>query len=77
MFFIFNKDKILSYLVSLSTVAVLFVFAFTITKTPNTKIDVSTNAYVNETIVNYAKNWFLKNKIKFNFLCRQNWKNVV
>ena len=52
MFFIFNKDKILSYLVSLSTVAVLFLFAFVITKTPNTNVEVSTNIYSNSTIIN-------------------------
>ena len=52
MFFIFNKDKILSYLVSLSTVAVLFLFSFAITKKPNQAIDVSTNVSENEVITN-------------------------
>ena len=32
MFMVFSKDKIVSYLVSLGTVAILFVISFAITK---------------------------------------------
>ena len=53
MFLIFNKDKIVSYLVSISTVAMLFVMSFAITKKNNEIIKTSTNeAMENETIQN-------------------------
>lgn len=44
MFIIFNKQKIYSYLVSLTTVAVLFIIAFTITSGNLTAVTTSTNA---------------------------------
>ena len=59
MFLIFNRDKIVSYLVSISTVAMLFVMSFAITKKNNEIIKTSTNeAMENKTtqnIVNEAE----------------------
>lgn len=44
MFMVFNKDKILSYLVSLGTVALLFVMSFAITKKNDEILKTSANA---------------------------------
>ena len=44
MFMIFSKEKILSYLVSLSTVALLFVLSFAITKKNDEILKTSANA---------------------------------
>lgn len=44
MFMVFNKDKILSYLVSLGTVALLFVMSFAITKKNDEILKTSVNA---------------------------------
>ena len=44
MFIVFNKQKIYSYLVALSTVVILFVIAFAVTNTPNNDVlQTSTN----------------------------------
>lgn len=47
MFIIFNKDKILSYLISISTVALLLVLSFAITKNNDEILKTSTNAMIN------------------------------
>lgn len=47
MFIIFNKDKILSYLISISTVALLLVLSFAITKNNDEILKTSTNAVIN------------------------------
>lgn len=44
MFMVFNKDKILSYLVSLGTVTLLFVMSFAITKKNDEILKTSANA---------------------------------
>lgn len=46
MFVVFSKDKILAYLVSLSTVAILFVMSFVITNRNDELIKASANAYL-------------------------------
>lgn len=64
MFLVFNKSKIMSYLISVGTVAVLFVMAFYITNNKEetiqtsanniieNKIDESTNVIKNKTTIN-------------------------
>lgn len=44
MFMVINKDKIVSYLISLSTVAMLFIFSFMISKKNDEIIRTSSNA---------------------------------
>lgn len=46
MFVVFSKDKIIAYLVSLSTVAILFVMSFVITNRNDELIKASANAYL-------------------------------
>ena len=67
MFLVFNKSKIMSYLISVGTVAVLFVMAFYITNNKEetiqtsanniieNKIDESTNVIKNKTTINKKK----------------------
>ncbi len=43
MFIVFNKQKIYSYLVALSTVIILFVIAFAVTNNQNNVLQTSTN----------------------------------
>lgn len=50
MFIVFSKDKILAYLVSIGTVAILFVMSFAITNNNENIIRTSVNQY-NETNV--------------------------
>lgn len=50
MFVVFNKDKIISYCISLSTVVVLFVLSFVISKKNDEIIQTSTNAYLSNEI---------------------------
>ncbi len=46
MFIVFSKDKILAYLVSIGTVAILFVMSFAMTNSDNNQIiSTSTNSY--------------------------------
>jgi hypothetical protein len=55
MFLIFSKEKIISYIVSLSTVALLFVMSFAITNRNDKIIKVSANTYAateENTIIN-------------------------
>lgn len=53
MFVVFSKDKIVAYLVSLSTVAILFIMSFVITTKNDQLIKTSANAYMaNNTIQN-------------------------
>ena len=44
MFMVLSKDRIVSYLISLSTVMILFVMSFVITKSNNEILKTSTNA---------------------------------
>lgn len=53
MFIVFNKQKIYSYLVALSTVVVLFVIAFIATSGPNQTLQTSTNT---EQVTNIEEN---------------------
>lgn len=53
MFIVFNKQKIYSYLVALSTVVVLFVIAFIATSSPNQTLQTSTNT---EQVTNIEEN---------------------
>lgn len=50
MFFVFNKEKICSYLVSLGTVAVLFVMAIAITNRNQELIETSTNSIISNNL---------------------------
>ena len=43
MFMVINKDKVVSYLISLSTVAMLFIFSFMISRKNDEIIKTSTN----------------------------------
>lgn len=43
MFIVFNKQKIYSYLVALSTVVILFVIAFAVTNSSKDILQTSTN----------------------------------
>ncbi len=53
MFIVFNKQKIYSYLVALSTVVILFVIAFAVTNSPKDVLQTSTNVQdENNVIVN-------------------------
>lgn len=49
MFVVFNKDKILSYIISLSTVTLLFVMSFAITRKNDEILRASTNAIIKNT----------------------------
>ncbi len=49
MFMVFNKEKIFSYLISLSTVALLFVISFAVTKKNDEIIKTSANAIISNT----------------------------
>ena len=46
MFMVFNKEKIFSYLISLSTVVLLFVISFAVTKKNDEIIKTSANAII-------------------------------
>ena len=54
MFMVFSKEKIFSYLISLSTVALLFVISFAITKKNDEMIKTSANIIDENTIENNA-----------------------
>lgn len=57
MFMVFSKDKILAYLVSIGTVAILFVMSFAITNNNNNIIKTSANSYKeNNNIVKTTEN---------------------
>lgn len=75
MFMVFSKDKIISYLVSIGTVAFLFVISFAMTKNNEEIIKTSANiiktnecienVIMNETAINSIENSLsntLKNK---------------
>lgn len=47
MFIVFNRQKIYSYLVALSTVVVLFFIAFAVTNQSTNTLQTSTNTEVN------------------------------
>lgn len=51
MFIVFNKQKIYSYLVALSTVVVLFAIAFAVTN-ENEMLQTSSNVEQNNIVVN-------------------------
>lgn len=52
MFIVFNKQKIYSYLVALSTVVILFIFAFIVTNDPGYALQTSTNVEENNVFIN-------------------------
>ena len=54
MFFVFNKSKIYSYLVSVGTVVILFVMAFYITNSREDTMQTSSNS--NENFINILEN---------------------
>jgi len=56
MFMVINKDKIVSYLISLSTVAILFVVSFVYSNQNDKILESSTNVIQEENIVNFVEN---------------------
>lgn len=46
MFIVFNKQKIYSYLIALSTVVILFVIAFAVTNQANNMLQTSANTQI-------------------------------
>ena len=54
MFMVFSKEKIFSYLISLSTVALLFVISFAITKKNDEMIKTSANIIEENNVENNA-----------------------
>lgn len=65
MFMVFSKDKIISYLVSIGTVALLFVISFAMTKNNEEIIKTSANIIrVNECIENVKINETAINSIE-------------
>ena len=60
MFMVFSKEKIFSYLISLSTVALLFVISFAITKKNDEMIKTSAN------IINANNDEILQNSTENN-----------
>ena len=60
MFMVFNKEKIFSYLISLSTVALLFVISFAVTKKNDEIIKTSANAVISN-ITNEMVNMNIEN----------------
>ena len=60
MFMVFNKEKIFSYLISLSTVALLFVISFAVTKKNDEIIKTSANAVISN-ITNEMVNMNIQN----------------
>ena len=63
MFMVFNKEKIFSYLISLSTVALLFVISFAVTKKNDEIIKTSANAVISN-ITNEMENMNIQNNNK-------------
>lgn len=55
MFLVFSKDKILSYIISLSTVAILFVMSFAITTRNDELLRASANAYSENSFNEYTE----------------------
>lgn len=51
MFIVFNKQKIYSYLVALSTVVILFVIAFAVTSSPKNVLQTSTNLQESNNVI--------------------------
>lgn len=56
MFMVIDKDKIVSYMVSVGTVALLFVMSFAITKNNNEILYTSVNATIENNIENGIEN---------------------
>lgn len=52
MFMVVNKDKIVSYIVSFSTVAILFCLSFFMTKNNERILETSTNVVTNNILTN-------------------------
>ena len=60
MFMVFNKEKIFSYLISMSTVVLLFVISFAITKKNDEIIKTSANA-ITSNMINEIENMNIEN----------------
>lgn len=60
MFIVFNKQKIYSYLVALSTVVILFVIAFAVTNQSSDVVQTSTNIEeCNNVVMNQSNNMYI------------------
>ena len=76
MFMVFNKDKIKSYLVSLGTVALLFIMCFSITNNDAEIIKTSENVYIpNETKNTENKLSYINNNWKREYT--KEWKRLL
>lgn len=61
MFMVINKDKIVSYIVSFSTVAILFCMSVAITKKKDKILQTSVNIVTNNLILNSTENTLISN----------------
>ena len=61
---VINKDKIISYLVSFSTVAILFCFSFFMTKNNENILETSSNVVTNNILINNTE----RNNIEVNII---------
>ena len=61
MFMVINKDKIVSYIVSFSTVAILFVMSVVITKKQDEILQTSVNIVTNNMTLNSTENISISN----------------
>lgn len=61
MFMVINKDKIVSYIVSFSTVAILFVMSVAITKKQDEILQTSVNIVTNNMTINSTENISISN----------------
>lgn len=61
MFIVFSKDKILAYLVSIGTVAILFVMSFAITNNNDAVIRTSANQYNENSSIETNANQYNEN----------------
>lgn len=71
MFMVINKDKIVSYIVSFSTVAILFVMSLVITKKQDEILQTSVNIVTNNMTLNSTENISISNnevKTEYNII---------
>lgn len=68
MFMVINKDKVISYIISLGTVAILFIMSFVMTKNNENILQTSTNSANNNSIIeNYIRTNSLSTETNSNF----------
>lgn len=75
MFFVFNKEKIYSYLVALTTVVILFVIAFMVGTNDQMQQMIQTSAYVSRLLPIYNVETKEK-KVALTINCAWEWSQV-